>query len=149
MKINLKQLFDIVGEEKKLHYSIPLNELSDINGYEFASPVIIDGSIFNRAGIVNMNFSTEFSLKIICDRCLKSLDREFHFEFDHIIVKALNTDNDDYIIADGESIDVNEIAISDLLLQLPSKMLCSEECRGLCCVCGADLNDSECSCLKQ
>ncbi|MCD8187633.1 MAG: DUF177 domain-containing protein [Ruminococcus sp.] len=35
-----------------------------------------------------------------------------------------------------------------MLLQLPTKYLCKEDCKGLCMVCGCDLNESECDCLR-
>ena len=69
--------------------------------------------------------------------------------FDHIVVPSVsNDDNDDYIVADGESIELNEIALTDILLSLPSKILCREDCKGLCMVCGCDLNESQCDHLK-
>ena len=65
-----------------------------------------------------------------------------------IVVPSVNSDNDEYITADGESIEMNDIAVTDLLLQLPAKNLCREVCKGLCMVCGCDLNESECNCQK-
>jgi len=148
MIIVLKQLFNIIGERKEIDYDITPEELSSINGYNFSSPVHVKGEIFNRTGIVYLNFSVDFSLNIVCDRCLKELDRDYHYDFEHIIVGSANSNNDEYIVADGESIELNDIAVSDLLLQFPSKFLCDEECKGLCMVCGCDLNESECDCLK-
>lgn len=151
MIINLRNIFEIENEKRDLHYSIPIDELVEIQGYEFKSPIKVDGVIKNLSGIVTLQFSVEFTLKILCDRCIKEFFRDYFYEFEHIIVKMLNTDGDeyDYIVADGGSINLNEIAISDLLLQLPMKMLCNEQCRGLCYVCGCDLNEYVCSCSKE
>lgn len=148
MKINLKQLFNIVGESKDISYSIGEDELSAIHGYTFASPVNVDGRIFNRAGVVYLEYSVSFTLLVTCDRCLREFDREYHFDFEHIVVPSVSNDNDEYIVADGQSIELNEIAFTDLLLQLPSKNLCKDDCKGLCMVCGCDLNVSECNCLN-
>lgn len=148
MKINLKQLFNIVGESKDISYSIGDDELSAIHGYSFASPVKVDGRIFNRAGIVCLEYSVSFTLALTCDRCLKEFNREYHFDFEHIVVPSVSNDNDEYIVADGQSIELNEIAFTDLILQLPSKNLCKDDCKGLCMVCGCDLNESECDCLN-
>lgn len=148
MKINLRQLFNIVGESKDLSYSIPESELSSIQGCCFSSPVNVNGRIFNRAGIVYLEYSVRFSLSLVCDRCTEEFDREYAFDFSHIVVQNMNSDNDDYIVADGESIELNEIAFTDLLLQLPSKNLCKDDCKGLCMVCGCNLNESECNCLN-
>lgn len=148
MVINLKQLFDITGERKAIDYQIFPDELSEIHGYSFASPVSVKGELYNKAGIVYLVFSVDFSLHIVCDRCLKELDRDYHYDFEHIVVASSNKNNDEYIVAERESIDLNDIAISDLLLQAPTKILCDDDCKGLCMMCGCDLNESECDCLS-
>ena len=147
MVFNLRQLFNIVGESKEIEYSISENELSAIHGYSFSSPVKITGKFFNRAGVVYLEYSVNFSLSLICDRCLDEFEREYTFDFSHIVVPSVNGNNDDYIVADGESIELNDIAFTDLLLQLPSKILCKDDCKGLCMLCGCNLNVSECNCL--
>ena len=55
---------------------------------------------------------------------------------------------DTYLVAQHDSIDMNETAISDLLLMLPTKMLCREDCKGLCDICGCNLNERTCNCRK-
>lgn len=149
MVLNLKDVFNTVGISKDFSYEIPVSELDSIQGYVFASPVAVAGKVFNRADIVTVRFSAEFTLRLTCDRCLKELDRLYSYDFEHVIVKSLNnSDNDDYIVADSDSVDMDEVALSDLLLMLPSKMLCRDDCKGLCMVCGCDLNESECDCLS-
>lgn len=146
MIFNLKELYQLVGEKRKIQYQIELEQLSDYKGIAFSTPITVDGEFMNRAGIVSLNYISDFSLTPNCDRCLCEFTRDYHYSFEHIIVKSLNTENDDYIVSDGDNLDVDELVISDLLLQLPSKMLCKEECKGLCSSCGADLNVSECGC---
>lgn len=148
MKINLKQIFNITGESKDIEYSIPAKELSDIHGYSFASTVDVKGRVYNRADVVYLDYSVSFTLDLTCDRCLKEFENTYHFDFSHIVVPSVSSDNDEYIVAEGESIELNDIAVTDLLLRLPTKILCKEDCRGLCMVCGCDLNESECNCLK-
>lgn len=148
MVINLKQLFNITGERRNIDYKIMPDELSEVHGYDFASPVSVKGELYNKAGIVYLVFSVDFSLNIVCDRCLKELKRDYHYDFEHIVVASSNKNNDEYIVAERESIDLNDIAVSDLLLQAPTKILCREDCKGLCMVCGCDLNESDCDCLK-
>jgi uncharacterized protein len=148
MKINLKQLFNITGESKDFSSSISIEELSDIRGCTFSSPVEVKGRIYNKADVVYLDYSAEFTLLHICDRCLKEFEKSYSFEFSHIVVPSVSRDNDEYIVAEGESIELNDIAVTDILLQLPTKVLCREDCKGLCMVCGCDLNESECNCLK-
>lgn len=148
MIINLKEIFDIAGERKSIDYKIPPDELSEIRDFSFVTPVHIKGEVKNRAGIVSLEFSLDFTLGLSCDRCLKKFNKDYHYNFQHTVVLSANEDNYEYIIAENKSIDLNDIAVSDLLLELPSKILCSDDCKGLCMICGCDLNESECNCQK-
>lgn len=147
MILQLRQLFDIDGEIKNIDYSINRDELSDLSVIKsFSSPIAIKGKIENRAGVVTLTYTVEFLMNLSCDRCLKEFSREFKYDFEHILIQNTHTDNDKYVVCKDNTLDLNELAISDLLLQLPTKILCREDCRGLCYVCGQDLNEGECSC---
>ncbi|MBP3250504.1 MAG: DUF177 domain-containing protein [Ruminococcus sp.] len=144
MKFDLKQVFNIVGDSKDLDHQIIADQLSDIRGLDLATPISIKGRVYNRAGVVYLEYTASFTLDHTCDRCLKDFQREYQLSFDHIVVPSLSGDNDDYIVADGECIEMNDIAVTDILLQLPVKILCKEDCKGLCMVCGCDLNQCTC-----
>ena len=144
MIINLKQLFSITGESKDFDYEIGSDELSGIKGCNFSSPISVKGRIYNKAGVVYLKYNLSFSMNSQCDRCLKEMDISYSFDCDHIVVPSVSGDYDEYIVADGENLELNEIAVTDMLLQIPTKTLCSEDCKGLCMVCGADLNEGDC-----
>ncbi|MGN1480982.1 YceD family protein [Porcipelethomonas sp.] len=150
MTADLRQVFNIVGERREFAFEIPAAELKQPCGYDFAEAVVVAGCFYNRADVVHMNYSVKFTLNIVCDRCLKELKRDFFYEFEHVIVSALSSDSDEseFIVAENYRVDISEIALSDLLLELPTKLLCSDDCKGLCPVCGCDLNESECNCQK-
>ena len=146
MVINLKQLYDIIGENVNIDYTVDAQKLDSIKGYSFSRPVTIKGAIVNRAGVVTLKYSAAFTLHACCDRCLIEFDRDYSFDFEHILVRSLNSDNDEYVVTESGKLDMDELALSDCLLQLPSKMLCKDECLGLCQFCGTDLNQNECDC---
>ena len=73
MNVQLKELFDIIGERKTIDYSITADKLSEYGGYSFASPVVVTGEIENRAGVVTLRFKTVFTMDHTCDRCLKEV----------------------------------------------------------------------------
>lgn len=148
MVADLRRIFNSVGMKQEFDYTIPGSEFPDNDSYSFDGDIAVTGSFYNRADVVHLDYSVKFTLNIVCDRCLKELKREYSFDFKRIVVKNVNSDNDEYIVAENDRVDVNEIALSDLLLSLPTKMLCSEDCAGLCPVCGCDLNESECNCQK-
>jgi uncharacterized protein len=147
MVLNIRQVFNVIGAKKVLNFKIPQEELSNVREFKFSTPVEVVGEVYNRAGIVNLVFTVRFSLSLLCDRCLDPFEREFSYDFEHTVVKSLsNRDDDEYIVCEGDFIDVTSIAISDLLLQLPTKILCKEDCKGLCQHCGTNLNHSVCNC---
>ena len=66
-----------------------------------------------------------------------------------------------YMLADGEAepdedqytytghvLELDDAVRTAILLELPSRILCKEDCRGLCAQCGANLNVNVCSCQK-
>ena len=151
MKLQLREVFQIEGLKKPVETEISQEELADVHGYTFAEPVKVKGEVFNRAGIVTLNYSVSCVLDVECDRCLKPFKQEHTYGFTHTVAPTLHSANsayDSYIVAENDSIDMNETALTDLLLMLPTKILCSEDCKGLCYICGCDLNESACDCLK-
>lgn len=147
MLLRLKQLFDRDGEKKDLYLDIPLEELGIYSGFgTFVTPISLRGKIENRAGVVTIQYNAQFKISHLCDRCLNEFDREYNMDFEHILIRTESYDEDEYVQCPDDTLDVNELAISDLLLSLPSKILCKEDCMGLCLKCGMNLNIEDCGC---
>jgi uncharacterized protein len=88
---------------------------------------------------------------------LEAFEREYAYDFSHTLTRVLANgedgydgygEYDDYVVCPDNTLDMNELAISDLLLSLPSKILCKEDCAGLCMKCGANLNYGACDCKE-
>lgn len=94
-----------------------------------------------------------------CDRCLRETVAPVETEFDVTYVSALApapedevgipSDEMDVSTFDGEAIDVDDLAREQILLALPARLLCREDCKGLCPTCGADMNTEACSCREK
>ena len=151
MLMNIKHILNISGTSEKLDFSVSQERLNEVQTCEFVSPVKVTGEIANHAGAVTLRMQIDFSLMVTCDRCLKRTIQNFSYQAEHIVVRSLESEEDeaDYIVARAESIDPEEIAVADLLLELPTKMLCREDCQGLCPVCGCDLNEMTCNCITE
>ena len=151
MILQLREIFQIEGMHLPVSYEITPEELSEARGYTFAAPVAVSGEFYNRAGIVTLKYTVSCTLDVVCDRCLTELKRDYSYDFSHTVVPSLQSEGDiydTYLVAQHDSIDMNETAISDLLLMLPTKMLCREDCKGLCDICGCNLNEGTCDCRK-
>ncbi|WP_370741547.1 DUF177 domain-containing protein [Ruminococcus sp.] len=151
MILQLREIFQIEGMHLPVSYEITPEELSEVRGYTFAALVAVSGEFYNRAGIVTLKYTVSCTLDVVCDRCLTELKRDYSYDFSHTVVPSLQSEGDiydTYLVAQHDSIDMNETAISDLLLMLPTKMLCREDCKGLCDICGCNLNERTCNCRK-
>ncbi len=89
-------------------------------------------------------------LDIPCDRCLEPVPTRIDFEINTVVdTKKLAEDGEereekDYI--DGYNLDVDRLVFDEILLSMPGKTLCKEDCKGLCLKCGSNLNIAECGC---
>ena len=90
---------------------------------------------------------------IPCDRCLTPVKVDFYLDVDSSIdmnqseeERAADLDEQPYI--SGNYLDVDQLVRNELLLNLPMKVLCREDCKGICNRCGANLNYETCECDK-
>lgn len=94
--------------------------------------------------------------EVDCDRCLKAIAVPVETKFDvtyipaseYLQTEAAELQADDLLLSvyEGDSIDVDEIVREQILLALPDRALCHEDCHGLCPVCGIDRNTNACAC---
>jgi uncharacterized protein len=97
-------------------------------------------------------------LRLFCDRCLQPVEWKIDENIDTVLIEQkyapteeeieLEKDDLNYEFFEGEAIDVDQLIAEQILLVLPAKVLCSSSCRGLCPVCGANLNYQECGCVR-
>lgn len=145
--LKLKELFDVEGRTLDVDYQLSPEKLSYCS-WDFKTPVCIKGEVCNRAGIVTLCYTSSFTLNHVCDRCLCEFEREYNFTFNYTLVQKLNDpDKEGYIECGGNMLDMDELAASDLLVSLSEKVLCKEDCKGLCMKCGKNLNEGDCGCV--
>ncbi|MDO4977445.1 MAG: DUF177 domain-containing protein [Eubacteriales bacterium] len=98
---------------------------------------------------VHITGKTVLDLFIPCDRCLDDVKNHFHIEIDYDVIPNKEPDgieDDEQSFMDGCILDVDKLITNEIVVALPSKVLCKEDCRGLCTICGTNLNHKECSC---
>lgn len=82
------------------------------------------------------------SLHMPCDRCMDNVNYQFETNFS----KDVQLDDIDVYYVDGHHLDLEKLALSELIIDLPMKVLCSDTCKGICNQCGVNLNKETCSC---
>ena len=148
--LQLKQIFEGQKQSVDIDVAVAVDELKELEPFDtYTEPLTVKGVVKNRAGIVTADFTVKASLDLVCDRCGKDFQREYCYSFSHTLVHALDNsedDFDDYVECPQNTLDVCELALTDLKLAMPTKILCKEDCKGLCPVCGSDLNEGDCGC---
>jgi uncharacterized protein len=148
--IELEPVFNNEGVALPLNFTLDLKDVEYNGEHPFEKPVHIVGEIRNDTGIISLAASAEFTLNLTCDRCAAEFSRTFKVPLEHVLVTELNDDdNDEFIVVDAMRYDLEPLVREDILLFLPSKVLCREDCLGICHRCGKDLNDGPCDCERE
>ena len=152
MLLGLSKIIDCPGASVSFTTSVDLSDLQYGNSNPVTEPVTAEGQVRNTAGVLVMTGSIQTTIHGICDRCAAEFDREIEFPLDVVLVTELaNEENEDEWVfpLEGDSADLDDIVRTVFVLNLDSKLLCKEDCQGICCRCGKNLNDGPCSCQKE
>ena len=151
MIIDLEPVFNNEGSAAEFDYTMDLSALSHGGGYPLKKPVRVFGVIKNDTGIVSMKAHAEGVYESPCDRCAVPVSRVLSLPLEHCLIPSLSDAKDDdgeYIEVADLRLDLDALCTEDIILSLPVKFLCRDDCKGLCPNCGADLNDGICGCEK-
>lgn len=153
MKISLTKLFAQDGKSEK--YEIPLtSENFSIGGQDYRviekHPVIL-GLTHEGNRVITITGSADLTMEIPCARCLTPVATPFQLEFDLQIDLNLSEEErekkeEDSSFVEGDELDVEELVRNELIVQWPIRVLCKDDCKGICSRCGANLNIQTCDC---
>ena len=152
MKLGLSKIIETPGASVSFSTSVDLSDLCYGVSYPVTEPVTAEGLVRNTAGVLVMTGNIQTTIHGTCDRCANDFDREIDFPIDVVLVTELaNEENEDEWVfpLEGDSADLDDIVRTVFVLNLDSKLLCSEDCKGLCHRCGKNLNDGPCNCQKE
>lgn len=141
MKLYLSEITDSTVE-RKVDYTVEGRELGNnakITGVEMTLN-------FYRAGeTVCLKFAGSYDVETVCDRCAAAIELSSDVEESYYLFPESSGEGVDYHYR-GDYIELDEFTREIIVMNMPSKILCSDECKGLCPDCGANLNDRSCKC---
>jgi Predicted metal-binding, possibly nucleic acid-binding protein len=150
MPLELNDIFVTPDSSIEVDECFEYDDLSAEGEQLVVSPVRVRGQVRNTGGLVELGYTAEFRYSKPCDRCLTVSEKSAVYHFTHTLaLSAENDDTDDIIVTAGYTLDLFSLVRDDILLELPVKHLCSDDCRGLCPTCGQNLNEGGCSCAKK
>ena len=148
MLVNLTDVFTNEGQVQELTVSYDADTFTNQFGtfsIKEKSPVVLRlSNIGHSRALVQGNVHITFALA--CDRCLQDVDYTFDLSFDNEVVSpdyaGDDTDEMDSLeFMEGYHLNVDELVNNELLLDWPMKILCKDDCKGICRICGKNLND--------
>lgn len=150
--VNKSFMLDVSGllrgdtRELVINESVEIEDDFDIT---FLESPRIEGKAVNMSGYIELSARLTVRYNTACSRCLKELERELVLDLQYPIAESLeNMENDEYIIPENGLINLSEFVRENIILNLPISHICSEDCKGLCSKCGADLNLGDCGCVR-
>ncbi|MBQ9839242.1 MAG: DUF177 domain-containing protein [Oscillospiraceae bacterium] len=152
MLLGLAKIIDQPGASVPFTTSVDLSDLRFGTVYPVSEPVLASGTVRNTAGVLVMTGSITTTIHGVCDRCAGDFTSNLDIPIDVVLVTELsNEDSEDEWVfpLEGDSADLEDIVRTVFVLNMDSKLLCKEDCKGLCCRCGKNLNDGPCSCQKE
>ena len=150
MRLDLRRIIHTPGESIPFDYELDLSMVEWNGEYPIPAPVQVKGSVRNAAGALTLTGTAETTLHLRCDRCLKPILQKHTAALDCLLAEELeDEENDEIVLLDKGELDLDELAYSAVLLAMDTKILCSEDCKGLCSRCGANLNEGPCCCRPE
>lgn len=149
MKIDISSI--LKASEGSLN--VEFEETIDNKGMQFADveikdPVRFKGVFVNDGESVKLEGVLGFSFSVDCCRCLSGFDSEMEVTIKEDFVDVDKAKEDVYTYQ-GKIVDLDKVFVDNILLNLPSRHVCKEDCKGLCAICGGDLNKVSCNCTKE
>ena len=80
-----------------------------------------------------------------CDKCMSEVSTQISLPFNQIFFKDSSDDEDGYVYTDSR-LDLTKAICDEIVLSVPSGLMCKQDCKGLCPKCGVNLNEQQCDC---
>jgi len=151
MLVNLSDVLTSEGKVEKVTVELEMTEFSaGLGSFSVTEKSPVEFTFTNIGvgkakveGNVKLTFATE------CDRCLAEVPTVLDLQFDRVVTAPDVTEDEederpDYM--EGYQLDVEAFVYSEILINWPVKILCKEDCKGVCMKCGQNLNMRECGC---
>lgn len=151
MKYNLSDIKYESNGRKNLDFTVDIDPISYYGDVmKPITPVYVTGAIYRLDKNIFMTCNIETKMETTCSRCLQKFTYEYHTSINTELVREKDVDalesKEDILVYKEEIIDIGKIIEENIITNIPMKLLCNEECKGLCLKCGKDLNAHGCNC---
>ena len=150
MRLNVNRLLHTPDASQEVRFEMDLSQLDFGGAAPIIRPVTVEGRLRNQAGVLLCQLEMHTTLHCVCDRCMEEFDAPKSVSYSCVLAEEKQEeDSDEIILLEHDEVDLAELARDAFILDMDTKTLCSEDCKGLCPGCGVNLNREPCRCKKQ
>jgi len=146
MKIKITEIFKTHDSSIDVEVKSMKLEMSGLD-VEILDGIKFNGKITNIKGTLVLTGGLIFSYNTICFRCLKQLKKSLTIRINERYSTDVDEDGLNYSII-GNYIDIDKALSDNIVLSLPMKEYCKDDCKGLCIKCGAIIDEGQCNCKE-
>jgi uncharacterized protein len=153
----------ITDEESHCSFQQPLEEINgrlvhgEVRDFRLTSPLAVDTTYYRAGDDLFFAGRIHADLEGTCARCLEPFDLTVDEPAQFVLVptpkegpeRQLSEDDLALSFYSGEEIDLGPLFTEQVILTLPTRALCREDCRGLCPRCGVNRNNETCECVER
>lgn len=155
LELDISRVRSVRGSQESYHLeSATFDFMHD--DWQLEKPLIVDVEISHQGQLLNLNGHINTAVKGNCSRCLEQVVVPVECSFAEQLLYAKDVSlfshlaigevEEKYFIYDNDTLDITDIIRESILAVLPQKILCRDDCRGLCPKCGKNLNQGQCDC---
>ena len=149
MKVDLSSVIKVTGAEVKLSSTVGFGDAEFLGEtYRFIEPLKVEGRVYNNGQSLTLEANVSGRMVTECARCLDEVEADVEFSVHELLSQREEgaDEDEDIILFDGYEIELDDIIADHFLMNISGRYLCSDDCKGLCPVCGQNLNHGECDC---
>ena len=146
MFLDLREIIGVPGGRVPFDYEPDMSDAASGSIIRIKQPSRAAGNVINSAGVLTFSANVDVTCECVCARCLKEFEHPVHKRITAYLTEGGEGENPDGYVLQGDKVDADEIIITEFILDTDERLLCNEDCAGLCERCGADLNEGPCKC---
>ena len=147
MTLDIKKLFSTYKEPLSGQETLDFDGM-DFPGYEVNGPVRVRWGLCMEGSVLDLTLEFSACVSFACARCLKECEQSFDLKAEYSIRESECEASPDAELPFDERrrLDLKELCYQELVSEIPSVLLCSEDCKGLCPICG---RRNPCACTQE